>query len=75
MQAVICLLILNLSGCATIYTGATTVTLVATGKSIPEHAVSEITASDCSTWNYLFKGRDYVCEQRDPANTYNRHGF
>ena len=75
MRTVIILLILNLTGCAAIYTGATTVTLITTGKSIPEHAVSEITASDCSAWNYLFKGKDYVCEQRDPAKTYNRQGI
>ena len=75
MRTVIIILIFNLTGCAAIYTGATTATLITTGKSIPEHAVSEITASDCSTWNYLFKDRDYLCEQRDPAKTYNRNGF
>jgi len=69
------ILAINLTGCAAIYTGATTASLVTTGKSIPEHAVSEITASDCSTWNYLFKDKDYLCEQRDIAKTYNRNGF
>ena len=69
------ILAVHLGGCAAIYTGATTVALVSTGKSIPEHAVSEITASDCSTWNYLFKDKDYLCEQRDIAKTYNRNGF
>jgi len=69
------ILAVNLSGCAAIYTGATTVTLASTGKSIPEHGASIATNSDCSTWNYLFKDKDYLCEQRDIAKTYNRSGI
>ena len=75
MRALIIILIINLSGCAAVYTGASTAALVATGKSIPEHGASVMTQSDCSTWNYLFRGKDYLCEQRDPAKTYNRNGI
>jgi len=75
MKWAIVLLAINLTGCAVIYTGASTATLVATGKSIPEHGASVVTQSDCSTWNYLFNGKDYLCEQRDPGKTYNRNGI
>lgn len=75
MKWAILLVAVNLTGCAAIYTGASTATLAATGKSIPEHAASQITSSDCSTWNYLFKDKDYLCEQRDIAKTYNRNRF
>jgi hypothetical protein len=75
MKWTILLLAVNLSGCAAVYTGASTATLLTTGKSIPEHGASIATGSDCSTWNYLFNGKDYICEQRDIAKTYNRHGI
>jgi hypothetical protein len=75
MKWAILLVTLNLTGCAVVYTGASTATLAATGKSIPEHGASVVTQSDCSSWNYLFKGKDYLCEQRDPATTYNRNGI
>ena len=75
MKWTIIILAVNLSGCAAVYTGASTAAFVATGKSIPEHGASVITSSDCSTWNYVFKGKDYLCEQRDPSKTYNRNGF
>jgi hypothetical protein len=69
------LLISSQTACALVYTGASTATLATTGKSIPEHAASVITQSDCSTYNYLFKDKDYLCEQRDIAKTYNRSGI
>jgi hypothetical protein len=75
MRTLIIILAINLTGCAVVYTGASTASLAATGKSIPEHGASVVTQSDCSTWNYLFKGKDYLCEQRDIAKTYNRNGF
>ena len=75
MRTLIIILAINLTGCAVVYTGASTASLAATGKSIPEHGASIATNSDCSTWNYLFKGKDYLCEQRDPAKTYNRNGI
>ena len=68
-------ILLTQTACAMVYTGASTATMVTTGKSIPEHTASVITQSDCSTWNYLFKGKDYLCEQRDPSKTYNRSGI
>lgn len=73
MRVLIIILTINLSGCAAIYTGASTASMITTGKSIPEHGASIATQSDCSTWNYLFKGKDYVCEQRDISKTYNRN--
>ena len=73
MRVLIIILALNLSGCAAIYTGASTASMITTGKSIPEHGASIATNSDCSTWNYLFKGKDYLCEQRDISKTYNRN--
>jgi hypothetical protein len=69
------LVIMCLPGCAIVYTGASTASLAVTGKSIPEHGASWATDSDCSTWNYVFKGNDYVCEQRDASRTYNRNTF
>jgi len=75
MKWAIILLTINLSGCAAVYTGASTASLVTTGKSIPEHGASIVTNSDCSTYNYLFKNKDYICEQRDPSKTYNRNGI
>jgi hypothetical protein len=75
MRVLIIILAVNLTGCAAVYTGASTATFIATGKSIPEHGASIATSSDCSTWNYVFKNKDYLCEQRDPGKTYNRNGF
>ena len=69
-----------LTGCALpvtqmAYNGVSTVSVVATGKSLPEHGASLATNSDCSTYNYLFNNKDYLCEQYDPGKTYNRNGF
>lgn len=75
MRSLIIILAVNLTGCAVIYTGASTAAMISTGKSIPELGASVATGSECSTWNYLFKGKDYLCEQRDPAKTYNRNGI
>ena len=68
------IIIATIPGCA-VYTGASVVSLAVTDKSLTEHAASQATQSDCSTVNYLFKGRDYLCEQRDIAKTYNRNPF
>jgi len=66
----------GLTACAQIaYTGASAVSVITTGKSIPEHAASELAASDCSTYNWLFEHKDYWCEQRDIGKTYNRASF
>jgi len=75
MKLVVAIILANLSGCAIVYTGASTATLVTTGKSIPEHAASGVTGSDCNVVNYVFRDRDYLCEQRDIAKTYNRNPF
>ena len=71
---------LALSGCAgpavsIAYNSASAVSVVATNQSLVEHAVSTVTNSDCSMYNYLFMNRDYLCESRDISTTYNRTGF
>ena len=68
------IILLTIPGCA-VYTGVSVVSLAVTDKSLTEHGASIATQSDCSTVNYLFKGRDYLCEQRDIAKTYNRNPF
>lgn len=69
-----------LSGCAgpmasVAYNSASAISVVTTNKSLVEHGASRVTQSDCSMYNYAFKGKDYLCEQRDPGTTYNRTGF
>ena len=69
-----------LSGCAgpmasIAYNSASVVSVVATNKSLVEHGASTVTNSDCSTYNWLFNNRDYLCETRDPGTTYNRNGL
>ena len=57
------------------YTATSTGSLVTTGRSIPEHAASRITDSDCSIWDAIVD-LAYICEyNRDPARTYNRTAF
>jgi hypothetical protein len=66
---------INLTGCAAVYTGASTVSLVTTGKSIPDHAATQATGADCSAIRVITGEKDFWCEQRDPAKTYNRNGI
>ena len=74
-------IIVLLPGCAVpvgqiAYNGVSAVSVVTTGKGLPELGASATTGGDCSIYNYLFKDRDYVCEQpREPATTYNRNVF
>lgn len=70
----IILLVLQ-TGCAMVYTGATTVSLVTTGKSIPDHAATTATSADCNSIKLLTGEKDYYCEVRDPSKTYNRNRF
>jgi len=65
--------IILLQGC-TIYTVASTTSLVVTDKSLTDHALTQMVPySDCGTLN-LFKGL-YYCELQDPSETYNRNGI
>jgi len=71
---------LAISGCAgpmasIAYNSASVVSVVATNKSLVEHGASTVTNSDCSTYNWLFNNKDYLCETRDPGTTYNRNGL
>jgi hypothetical protein len=75
MKWAILLVTINLTGCAAIYTGATTVSLVTTGKSIPDHAATATTGSDCNSIKLITGEKDFYCEVRDPAKTYNRNRF
>lgn len=74
-------LVAVLPGCAlpvgqVVYNGVSAVSIVTTGKGVPELGASHATGADCSILNYLFKDKDYVCEQpRETATTYNRNVF
>ena len=60
-------------GCA-VYTVATTVTWIATDKTISDHALTAtVPHSDCKTTQVL-KGK-YLCEINDPGERYNRNSF
>ena len=70
MRWIILLVTLTQTGCA-VYTAASTVTYLATDKTITDHALTGVTPNgDCNAAN-LFKGR-YYCEIRDISVTYNR---
>jgi hypothetical protein len=77
------ILTVTLTGCAApianmanmAYNGVSAVSVVSTGKGLPELGASAVTNSDCSIYNYLVKNKDYLCEQRDPGTTYNRNGL
>ena len=75
MKIIAIILAVNLSGCAVVYTGASTASLIATGKSIPDHAATQATGADCSAIRVITGEKDFWCEQRDPAKTYNRNGI
>jgi hypothetical protein len=69
-----------LQGCAVpvgqiAYNGVSAVSIAATGKGLPEHGASVATGADCSIYNYLFKDKDYICEEQDYSRTYNRNAF
>ena len=61
-------LVLTQTGCA-VYLGASTVSLITTGKGIPEHSASQITGADCGAVNWL-TGKKYYCETRRDAGTH-----
>jgi hypothetical protein len=75
MKWTIIILAVNLSGCAAVYTGASTASLLATGKSIPDHAATQATGADCSALRVVTGEKDFYCEERDPSKTYNRNRF
>jgi hypothetical protein len=75
MRWIIILLLLTQAGCAIIYTSASTASLVTTGKSIPDHAATATTGADCSSIKLITGEKDFYCEVRDPAKTYNRSGI
>ncbi len=62
-------------GCAA-YTVASATTLVATGKSVGDHASSMVTGADCNVAKFTVGSKDYYCEvAREPGTTYNRSSF
>ena len=75
MKIIAVILAVNLSGCAVIYTGASTASLIATGKSIPDHAATQATGADCSAIRVVTGEKDFYCEERDVSKTYNRNRF
>jgi len=69
-----------LQGCAVpvgqmVYNGVSAVSVVTTGKGLPEHGASAATGADCSIYNWLFRDKDYICEEQDYSKTYNRNAF
>jgi hypothetical protein len=66
-MAVAMYLVLTQTGCAA-YLGASTVSLITTGKGIPEHSASQITDAECGVVNWL-KGKHYYCEIKRDAGT------
>jgi uncharacterized membrane protein len=63
-----------LSGCA-VYTGASVVSVTATGKTVGDHASSLVTQKDCNAWRASVE-LTYYCEYlREPGTTYNRNGY
>ena len=75
MKLIPIILVLHLSGCAVVYTGASTASLIATGKSIPDHAATQATGADCSAIRVVTGEKDFYCEERDVSKTYNRNRF
>lgn len=62
----------GLQACA--YTAVSTVSVVVTGKSIGDHAVSHtVPNADCGLGN--LRDDKYYCEVRDISRTYNRWGI
>jgi hypothetical protein len=67
-------LALSQTACA-VYTGASIVSLTATGKSVGDHAASLTTGADCNAWRASTE-LTYYCEYlKDPATTYNRSPY
>ncbi len=71
---IVILTALATTGCATTYTVTSTASYVLTGKSIPDHATSQLTASDCDAVR-MIRHATWYCEMRDPSVTYNRNGL
>jgi hypothetical protein len=68
------LLAISLQGCA--YTVVSTGTLVATGRSIGDHALSAATGAECDATRVVLGRQDAWCERpREPGTTYNRNPF
>ena len=70
---ILAVLCLTQTACAT-YTVTSATAYVLTGKSIPDHASSKLTYSDCDAVRMAVK-QTYYCEQTDPSVTYNRNGY
>ena len=67
-------LALSQTACA-VYTGASVVSVGATGRTIGDNAMSLVTQSDCNAWRMSIE-LTYYCEYlREPGTTYNRTGF
>ena len=68
------LIVISLEGCA--YTAISTATTITTGKSIGDHAASQVSGTDCNSIKFAVGSQDYLCEQkRTPDTTYNRNLF
>lgn len=66
-----------LSGCSTaeiVYQTASISSGVTTGKTLAEHALSQVTQADCKTAN-IINGLYYCEVAKEPGTTYNRNGI
>jgi hypothetical protein len=76
MRVLIILLPL-LSACTTaeiVYQTASISSGVTTGKTLAEHALSQVTQADCKTAN-IINGKYYCERAKEPGTTYNRNGI
>lgn len=64
---------LSQTGCA-VYTVTSGVAYLTTSKSVPDHATSKLTTSDCDAVRMVSR-LTYYCEVNDPSKTYNRNGY
>jgi len=65
---------LALNGCA-VYTVSSGVSIIATGKSITDHAATKVTGADCDSVRAV-KEITYYCESTPDIGTrYNRNGI
>lgn len=67
-------LALSQTGCA-VYTGASAVALISSGRTLTDHTVSLATSADCNAWR-MSTEFTYYCERpREASTTYNRNAY
>lgn len=72
---IIILAVITQTACAPYLVASTGVTLT-TGKSLADHALTQTTGYDCSSFDLIYNNstHSYYCEKpREPGTTYNRN--